>query len=64
MNKNKINNNLSVIIRSFKSAVTKLINQSNNLASFKWQKKFHDHIFCVDESLNNIREYIINNPEN
>ena len=64
VNKNKINNNLSVIIGSFKSAVTKRINQLNNLSSFKWQKSFHDHIIRIDESLNKISEYIINNPAN
>ena len=64
VNKNTTNNDLSVIIGSFKSAVTKRINRLDNATSFKWQKSFHDHIIRVDQSLNKIREYIINNPEN
>lgn len=62
VNKNTKNNNLSIIIGSFKSAATKRINQSNNLSPFKWQKSFYDHIIRIDKSLNKIREYIINNP--
>jgi len=59
-NKNTKNNNLSVIIGSFKSAASKQINQLNNI-SFKWQRSFHDHIIRTTHSLRNIREYIINN---
>ena len=59
-NKNT-NNNLSVIIGSFKSAVTKQINRLNE-PPFKWQKSFHDHVIRIDESLHSIREYIVNNP--
>ncbi|MFH0771141.1 MAG: transposase [Candidatus Omnitrophota bacterium] len=55
------NNNLSVVIGSYKSAVTKQINQINNIA-FKWQKSFYDHVIRNDKSLNDIREYIVNNP--
>ena len=55
--------NLSVIIGSYKSAVSKQINKIKD-NSFKWQKSFYDHIIRTDESLNNIREYIINNPTN
>ena len=54
------NNDLSVIIGSFKSAVTKQINQLNN-GSFKWQRSFYDHVVRMDNSLNKIRKYIRNN---
>lgn len=57
----KKSNNLSVIIGSFKSAVTKQINQLKNV-SFRWQRCFYDHIIRTDKSLNNLREYMINNP--
>jgi len=30
--------------------------------TFQWQKSFFDHIVRNEQSLNNIREYIINNP--
>ena len=55
------NDNLSNVIGSFKSAVSKRINQLNNL-SFKWQRSFYDHTIHTTYSLKNIREYIINNP--
>lgn len=41
----------------------KQINRLNN-NPFKWLKLFYDHIVHIDESLNNIRNYIINNPKN
>ena len=54
---------LSDIIRGFKTFSANSINKTI-LASnkFKWQRSFHDHIIRNDKSLNNIREYIINNP--
>ena len=58
---NRNNNNLSIIIGSYKSTVTKRINQLNN-NSFKWQRFFYDHIIRNDKSLDKIREYISNNP--
>ncbi len=61
-NKNTKNNHLSVIIGSFKSAVSKQINQLNNMP-FGWQRSFYDHIIRTTHSLENIREYIINNPK-
>jgi len=54
-------NNLSVIIGSYKSTVTKQINRING-SIFKWQKSFYDHIIRTPASLQNIREYIVNNP--
>ena len=59
---NSKTNNLSIIVGSYKSTVTKQINRINDNI-FKWQKSFHDHIIRIDESLNNIRNYIINNPK-
>ena len=59
---NHTNNNLSIIIGSYKSTVTKQINRTNNNYTFKWQKSFHDHIIRTNKSLHNIREYIVNNP--
>ncbi|MFH1518941.1 MAG: transposase [Candidatus Omnitrophota bacterium] len=63
-NKNTKNNNLSIIIGSYKSSVTKQINRLNN-NSFKWQRSFHDEIIRTSNpSLYNTRKYIINNPTN
>lgn len=61
-NKYQKTDNLSIIIGSYKSTVTKQINRINN-NQFKWQKSFHDHIIRSDKSLQNIQEYIVNNPK-
>ncbi len=55
--------NLSTIIGSFKSAVSKQTHEINT-TDFAWQKSFHDRIIRDDEELNRIREYIFLNPEN
>jgi putative transposase len=51
---------LPVIIGSYKSVVThesKTINPD-----FTWQSRFYDHIIRNENSYNNIRQYIIENP--
>ena len=53
--------NLSTIIGSYKSTVTKQINRIND-DKFKWQKSFYDHAIRRTDSLHNIRQYIVNNP--
>ena len=59
---------LSSIIKRVKSLTTKKYIdgiKNHNWPSFNkrlWQRSFHDHIIRNDKSLNNIREYIINNP--
>ncbi|NET70439.1 MAG: transposase [Sphaerospermopsis sp. SIO1G2] len=52
---------LSVVIRSYKAAVTRWCNM-NNYQNFAWQKRFFDRIIRADGSVDKIREYIINNP--
>ena len=54
--------NLSSIIRGFKSAVTIDIRKINS--DFGWQPRFHDHLIRDNKSLNNIRQYIRDNPKN
>jgi REP element-mobilizing transposase RayT len=53
---------LSVVIGSFKSAVSKHIHRLENAAYFQWQKSFYDHIVRDETPLDNIRKYIKNNP--
>jgi REP element-mobilizing transposase RayT len=53
---------ISVIIRSYKSAVTKHCNLLG--FDFSWQPRFHDHIIRDEKSFQNISDYIINNPVN
>ena len=54
---------LSVIIGSFKSIVTKIINKKFLNNNFAWQPRFHDRIIRNDEELNKIRYYITINPD-
>ena len=58
-----ISNSLSTIIGSFKSAVTKRINQIRNTPNVPvWQRNYYEHIIRNEDELNRIQEYIINNP--
>ncbi len=52
---------LSVIIRSYKSSVTRWCRQNGDTV-FQWQSRFYENIIRDEKSLNNIRRYIINNP--
>ena len=52
--------NLSSIIRGFKSAVTIRAKKIN--PQFAWQTRFHDHIIRTEKSLENIRNYVQQNP--
>ncbi len=58
---------ISNIIGSFKSKTSVeylryINNKKLNVCGKIWQRSFHDHIIRNDRSLNNTREYIINNP--
>jgi REP element-mobilizing transposase RayT len=52
---------LSVIIRSYKSSVTRWY-RKNGDNIFGWQSRFYEHIIRDERALNNIRRYIVNNP--
>ena len=52
---------ISSIVGSYKSVVTK--HARNFDSSFAWQPGFYDVIIRDEISFNNIREYIIENPE-
>ncbi len=54
-------NNLSNVIRGFKSTTTKYVHE-NITPEFAWQARFHDHIIRDERSLHQIREYILVNP--
>jgi len=53
---------LSVIIRSFKSIVTKHIHRQFPMINFAWQSRFYDHVIRNEEELIRVRQYIIENP--
>ncbi|MCF7845752.1 MAG: hypothetical protein K9L85_00800 [Candidatus Peribacteraceae bacterium] len=58
------NPNLSVVVGSFKSAVTKIIRRQNPDIHTVWQKSFHDRIIRNEAELKQIRDYIRRNPKN
>ncbi len=52
---------LSVVVRSYKSAVAK---HSHKLDSrFSWHRNFHDNIICTKGQMARIRKYILENPQ-
>jgi len=54
---------LPAFMAGFKAAVTKRINELRRTpAAPVWQRNYYEHIIRDEESLNRIREYIINNP--
>jgi hypothetical protein len=58
-----VSGSISTIIRSFKSAVTKRINEIRKTPGAKlWQRNYYEHIIRNENELNRIREYIANNP--
>jgi len=56
-------NTLSVIIRTYKSALTNWC-RKNGFSNFKWQRNYYEHIIRNEKELSRIREYIQNNPIN
>jgi REP element-mobilizing transposase RayT len=60
---NVIPGSLGAIIRAFKSAATKRINaQRGTPGAPVWQRNYYEHIVRDEESLNRIRQYILDNP--
>ena len=55
---------LSVIVGSFKSAVSKHIKQFHPQSHFAWQSRFYDHIIHNEKSWYFMQEYIRDNPKN
>lgn len=59
-----INTQLPQIICAFKSISTIAINRLLNQSKIQiWQRNYYEHIIRNENELNNIREYIINNPK-
>jgi REP element-mobilizing transposase RayT len=54
---------VGAIVGSYKSAVSKGINAiCNTEGNSIWQRNYYEHISCDEESLHNIRQYIVENP--
>ena len=56
-----ISGSIGSIIRGYKIGVTKWFRQNTNVKNV-WQRSFYDHVIRNDKSLDNIREYIRDNP--
>jgi REP element-mobilizing transposase RayT len=52
---------LGAIVRSYKSAVTKAINERRRGRNPIWQQNYYEHVIRNEASLNRIRQYIIGN---
>jgi REP element-mobilizing transposase RayT len=58
-----VSGSIPTIIRSYKSAVTKLINNDRNTpTALIWQRNYYEHIIRDEIDLSRVRKYIINNP--
>ena len=54
---------LATIVRSFKSIVSKRINDLRKTPGGPvWQRNYYEHVIRDEDSLRRIREYIANNP--
>ena len=54
---------LSAIVRSYKSAVTKRVNELRGMPGVAlWQRNYYEHIVRNENELRLVREYIVNNP--
>jgi putative transposase len=52
---------LGEIVRTYKAASTRLIRRTVN-PDFAWQRNYYEHVIRNEESLNRIRQYILDNP--
>jgi putative transposase len=64
--KNKISEgSLGAIIRSFKGAVTKIVNsKSLSIQTPLWQRGYYEHIIRNERELQKVSDYIVLNPLN
>jgi putative transposase len=54
---------LATIVGTFKASVTRQIRRLDELADFKWQRNYYEHIIRDEDDENRIRGYILSNPE-
>ena len=52
---------LGEMVRAYKAASTRLIRQAD-APDFVWQRNYYEHVVRDEESLNRIRQYILDNP--
>ncbi len=54
-------NTLSIIVRTFKAAVTTRCHRAG-YSYFAWQRNYYEHVIRNEDDLNEIRQYILDNP--
>jgi putative transposase len=60
-----VHGSLPTIVRSFKAAATKRINELRGSPGVPvWQRNYYEHMVCDHADLSRIEEYIRNNPTN
>ena len=52
---------LGEMVRAYKAASTRLIRQAGT-PDFAWQRNYYEHVVRDEQSLNRIRQYILDNP--
>jgi REP element-mobilizing transposase RayT len=57
-----VKGSLSTVIRSYKAIVTRGLRRITQSQGVVWQGRFHDHVIRNEDDLNQIREYVVNNP--
>jgi putative transposase len=58
-----VSGSLGAIIQNFKSVSTRRINRVTGNRGTIWQRNYYEHIIRGDRSYENIRKYIIENPQ-
>jgi putative transposase len=53
---------LPEIVRAFKTFSARRLNDSRNTSGTVWQRNYFEHVIRSEESLNRIRQYIVDNP--
>ena len=53
---------IPTIVRGFKSAVTKRVNEMNPLFGPVWQRNYYERVIRSDVELDAVRQYIRDNP--
>ncbi len=53
---------ISAVIRSYKSICTKMIHKEFDSSLQVWQTRFYDRIIRNKDHVNNVRQYILDNP--
>lgn len=58
-----VKNSVSVIVNQYKSTLKRWCNK-NGYVSFQWQSRFYDKIIWNENSMDEVRYYIRDNPRN